>query len=227
MNTTTVPTGLNQAEADRELDSGTTAALMTADGKATDRLENLSLVHQARMTQLSRTVMGLTDEYGEGSSQVIAAKAAVTEAAGIVARLQVVRQQTAAEAPAVTATGWAVWGHVYDSNTKPLSGYCVFLVDGQKIFQRAYGFSYTDSTGSFVINFDGGSAASGKAGSTPTVFLAITNAKAQPVFVGTAPLSLTIGSATYVDTTLPEGEPVLGDLPEEIRKVAVPPSNKY
>jgi len=227
MNTTTVPTGLNQAEADRELDSGTTAALMTADGKATDRLENLSLVHQARMTQLSRTVMSLTDEYGEGSSQVIAAKAAVTEAAGIVARLQVVRQQTAAEAPAVTATGWAVWGHVYDSNTKPLSGYCVFLVDGQKIFQRAYGFSYTDSTGSFVINFDGASATTGKSSSPPVVYLAITNAKAQPVFVGTTPLSLTIGSATYVDTTLPEGEPVLGDLPEEIRKVAVPPSDKY
>jgi len=227
MNTTTVPTGLNQAEADRELDSGTTAALMTADGKAMDRLENLSLVHQARMTQLSRTVMSLTDEYGEGSSQVIAAKAAVTEAAGIVARLQVVRQQTAAEAPTVTATGWAVWGHVYDSNTKPLSGYCVFLVDGQKIFQRAYGFSYTDSTGSFVINFDGGSAATGKTSSTPTVYLAITNAKAQPVFVGTTPLSLAIGSATYVDTTLPEGEPVLGDLPEDIRKVAVPPSDKY
>jgi hypothetical protein len=226
MNTTTVPTGLNQAEADRELDSGTTAALTTADGKATDRLENLSLVHQARITQLSRTVMSLTAEYGEGSSQVVAAQAAVTAAAGIVARLQVVRQQTAAEAPKVAATGWAVWGHVYDSNTKPLSGYCVFLVDGQKIFQRAYGFSYTDSTGSFVINFDGGSAATGKAASTPTVFLAITNAKAQPVFVGTTLLSLTIGSATYVDTTLPEGEPVLGDLPEEIRKVAVPPPDK-
>jgi hypothetical protein len=171
--------------------------------------------------------MSLKAEYGEGSAQVVAAQAAVTTAAGIVARLQVVRQQTTAEAPTVTPTGWAVWGHVYDSNTKPLSGYCVFLVDGQKTFQRAYGFSYTDATGSFVINFDGGSAATGKNSTTPTVFLAITNAKAQPVFVGTSPLSLTIGSATYVDTILPEGEPVLGELPEEIRKVAVPPSDKY
>jgi len=171
--------------------------------------------------------MSLKAEYGEGSSQVVAAQAAVTAAKGVVARLQVVRQQTAAEAPKVSATGWAVWGHVYDSNTEPLNGYCVFLVDAQRIFQRAYGFSYTDSTGLFAINFDGGSAATGKGASSPTVFLAITNAKAQPVFVGTTPLSLVIGSATYVDTTLPEGEPALGDLPDEIRKVAVPPSNNY
>ena len=50
MNTTTVPTGLTQAEANREIDSGTTAALMTADGKATDRLENLS--HAAQKSTL-------------------------------------------------------------------------------------------------------------------------------------------------------------------------------
>jgi hypothetical protein len=227
MNTTTVPPGLNQAEADRELDSGTMAGLTTADGIAADRLEHLSLVHQARISQLSRTVMSLTAEYGEGSTQVVAAQAAVTAAAGIVTRVEIVRQQTAAAAPKVTSTGWAVWGHVYDSNSKPLSGYCVFLVDRQKNYQNAYGFVFTDGTGSFAINYEGGSATGKSSASTPTVYLAITNAKAQLVFEGSEPLSLTVGSALYVDTTLPPGEPVLGDLPQEIQKVAVPPTSKY
>jgi hypothetical protein len=100
-------------------------------------------------------------------------------------------------------------------------------VDRQKNYQNAYGFAFTDSTGSFVINYDGTTAAGKAAASTPTVYLAITNAKAQLVFEGSAPLSLTVGSALYVDTTLPAGEPVLGDLPQEIRKVAVPPTGNY
>jgi hypothetical protein len=223
MNTTTVPPGLNQATADRELDSGTTAALNAADSTAADRLEHLSLVHQARISQLSRTVTSLTTEYGAGSPEVVAAQAAVNAATGIVTRLKVIQQQTAAAAPAVSATGWAVWGHVYDSNGKPLGRYCVFLVDGQKNYQRAYGFAYTDSTGLFVIKHDGESAAGKAAASPSAIYLAITNAKTQPVFVGTTPLAVAPGTALYVDTTLPEGEPVLGDLPEEIRKVAMPP----
>jgi len=140
--------------------------------------------------------------------------------------------------------------HVYDATSKPLSSYCVFLVDAEKNYQNAYGFEFTDATGSFTLNYAGVTAAAGRAGAkksaaaaaaaaagapaaptqpataTPTVFLAVTNAKAQLVYFGAKALPLTVGSALYVDVSLPAGEPVLGDLPAEIRKVALPPTTK-
>ncbi len=224
MNQTNVPAGLTQSAAESELDSGTSTTLTAADSTSTDRLATLGLVQQARISQLSRTVTNLSAQYGSGSMQVAAAQAAATTAQGIVDRLQIVRQQAAATPPTVTATGWAVWGHVYDSSSKPLSGYCVFLVDRQKNYQSAYGFAFTDKDGSFTINYAGGPAGTKTAATVPTVFLAVTNDKAQPVYVGSNPLPLVVGTALYVDTTLAAGEPVLGDLPEEIRKVALPPS---
>jgi len=144
----------------------------------------------------------------------------------VVARLLVVKQQTAETAPVVTSTGWAVWGHVYDSASTPLSGYCVFLTDAQKNYQDAYGFQFTDSNGAFVINWAGQDAQGAQAAATPpTVYLAITNAKAQLVYEGSNALALAIGSALYVDTTLAGGEPVLGNLPAKIKRVAQPAQN--
>jgi hypothetical protein len=224
MNSTTVPTGLTQAVAENEIASVSTSALTAADATSADRLDNLSLVQQARISQLSRTVSSLTAQYGAGSAQVATAQAALTAVQGIAARVQMLRQQTAASAPTVTASGWAVWGHVYDSNSNPLNGYCVFLVDSQKNYQNAYGFEFTDSTGSFAITAAAG--ASSAAATIPTVFLAITNANAQLVYVGSQALALAVGSALYVDTSLAAGAPVLGDLPAEIRKVAVPRTKK-
>ena len=236
---TTVLTGLTPEVADSEVETGLTAGLTAADSLSASRLDNLSLVHQARITQLTRTVNSLIAEYGADAKQVVTAQAAVTATQAIVARLVVVKQQTAETAPVVSSTGWAVWGHVYDSTSQPLSGYCVFLTDAQKNYQSAYGFQFTDSTGAFAINYAGPAAApaTGAAQSTgaaqetgaapapptpPTVYLAITNAKAQLVSEGAKPLPLIIGSALYVDTTLAAGEPVLGDLPAEIKRVAQP-----
>jgi hypothetical protein len=224
MNSTTVPTGLTQAVAENEIASVSTSALTAADTTSADRLDNLSLVQQARISQLSRTVSSLTAKYGAGSAQVAAAQATLGAAQGTVARVQMLRQQTAESAPIVPETGWAVWGHVYDSNSNPLGGYCVFLVDSQKNYQNAYGFQFTDSTGSFAITAAAG--ASSAAATIPTVFLAITNANAQLVYVGSQALALAVGSALYVDTSLAAGAPVLGDLPAEIRKVAVPRTKK-
>lgn len=224
MSITTTSTELTPAEAEKEFESGATTTLTAADSMSADRLEQLSLVHQARISQLNRTVVSLTAQYGAGSSQVIAAKAAVTGAKSIVTRLGLVTQQAAATAPTVTTTGWAVYGHVYSAVSKPLSGFCVFLVDDEKNYQSAYGFAFTDSTGSYTINYQG--TASGKAAAIPQVFLAVTNAKAQLVNLGTSALALTTGAALYADIQLLTGEPVLGILPTEIQNVAVPPANQ-
>jgi hypothetical protein len=240
MSTTSVPNGLTDTDADALIKSAATTALTAADSTSAARLDNLNLVQQARISRLSRTVTSLTAQYGAGSTQVAAANAAAAAQQDVVARVQIARQQVAATAPTVTATGWAVWGHVYDATSKALSSYCVFLVDAEKNYQNAYGFEFTDATGSFALNYAGltgaagttaanqsaAAAAAGGAPAAPTVFLAVTNANAQLVYLGAKALPLTVGAALYVDISLPAGEPVLGDLPAEIRKVALPPTTK-
>jgi hypothetical protein len=227
MNTTTnVLTGLTPDAANSDLNSGLTTGLAAADTLSASRLDNLGLVYQARVTQLTRTVNSLTAQYGSGASQVIAATAAVTATQSAAARVLMVKQQTAAVAPVVTSSGWAVWGHVYDSQSQPIAGYCVFLVDAQKNYQQSYGFQFTDSNGAYTINYAGTTAEGTKTQTaTPTVYLAATNAKAQLVYESSKPLVLTLGSALYVDITLAQGEPVLGDLPTEIERVAQPDPN--
>jgi hypothetical protein len=218
-----VLTGLTPDAANSELDAGITGGLAAVDTLSASRLDNLGLVHQARITQLTRTVNSLTAQFGADSRQVVAAQAAVSATQAVVARVLVVKQQTAETAPVVASGGWAVWGHVYSSTSTPLSGYCVFLVDAQKNYQCDYGFQFTDSTGAFVISYAGPASGGEQAAATlPTVYLAITNAKAQLVCEGAKALALALGSALYIDTTLAAGEPVVGDLPAEIKRVAQP-----
>jgi hypothetical protein len=219
-------TGLTPEVGTSELDSGITTGLAAVDTLSTSRLDNLGLVYQARVTQLTRTVNKLTAQYGSGAAQVIAAAAAVTATQTAGTRVLMVKQQTTEVAPVVTSTGWAVWGHVYDSNSNPLSRYCVFLVDAQKNYQQSYGFQFTDDNGAYAINYAGAPAQDGQTPAAPAnAYLAATNAKAQLVFESSKPLVLTLGSALYVDITLPVGEPVLGDLPTEIERVAQPNPN--
>jgi len=225
-NTGNTLTGLTPDAANSELDSGLSTGLAAVDTTSASRIDNLGLVYQARVTQLTRTVNKLTAEYGSDSAKVVAAAAAVTATQGAAARVQIVKQQTTETAPVVTSAGWAVWGHVYDSNSQPLTRYCVFLVDAQKNYQQDYGFQFTDTDGAYTINFAGATTQDGQTPPAPTnVFLAVTNAKAQLVYESTKPLGLALGSALYVDITLPVGEPVLGDLPTEIERVAQPNSN--
>jgi hypothetical protein len=143
-----------------EINSSVAGELTTADSTASQRVQNLSLVHQARLAQLTRTAASLTARYGASSPQATAAEAAVTASKATVARVAIVNQQVSVATPQVSATGWALYGHVYNAQLQPVSAYTVFLVDAKKAYQSAYGFSYTDSTGYFLISFAGDPASS-------------------------------------------------------------------
>jgi hypothetical protein len=84
--------------------------------------------------------------------------------------------------------------------------------------QRAYGFTCTDHEGAFEINYPGPA----NAPATPQLDLEIANNKAQPVFLGKTDSQPQAGVATYLDVTLPTGEPIVGDPPKEIRAIAMP-----
>lgn len=93
---------------------------------------------------------------------------------------------------------------------------------------REYSFAYTDSTGYFLINYaasaQGG--ATQNASATPNIYLAVANNKAEHVYLGATAFSPVLGQATYQTITLAAGEPILGDLPAEIKRVAMPPDAK-
>jgi hypothetical protein len=207
-------------------DTLTTSALTAADTVVASQLTMLASVHQARLAQSTRSLAALEAQDTPDATAVAAAKATIAAQQTTVARIKLVATQGATAAPTVPAAGWAVWGHVYDPASAPLANYTVFLVDANKAYQSAYGFSYTDANGAFSIVYTEPAAQKDAANATPslpTVFLAIANAKAEQVYLGSTALALTLSQALYVDTTLPVGEPALGDLPAEVRKTALPP----
>jgi hypothetical protein len=107
-NPNNVVAGLTPGVGNSELDSGLATGLAAADVQSTSRLDNLGLVYQARVSQLTRTVNKLTALYGPGAAQVLTAKAAVTATQTAAARVMMVKQQTTEIAPVVSSAGWAV-----------------------------------------------------------------------------------------------------------------------
>jgi hypothetical protein len=207
------------------------SALSSADGTAGQRLQNLNLVHNARLAQLSRAAASATRRYGKGSPQATSAEAAVTASKSTNARIAITRQQVTTPAPQVPAAGWVLHGRVFDAQLKPVSACTVYLVDSQNNYQSAYGFAYTDSTGYFLLSFAGQSPPA-QGGTAPPadaapaassgLFIAIANAKAQPVYLGATAFAPALGMATYQNTTLPAGASPIGDPPESIRQSALP-----
>jgi hypothetical protein len=219
-----------------DLGSDVTTALSSADSTASQRIQNLSLVHQARLSQLTRTAASLTAKYGASSAQATTAQAAVTASKATIARVAIIKQQAATPAPQVASTGWALHGRVFNADLQPVSGYTVFLVDAQNAYQSAYGFAYTDSTGYFQLNF-AGTPATGKgqkaqqaalstAQTSSELFVEIANSKSQPVYLGMTAFQPNLGTATYQNVTLAAGEKPIGDPPDAIRKVALPKAEK-
>jgi hypothetical protein len=185
---------------------------------------------------LTRNAASVTAKYGAGSAQATTAQAAVTASNATIARVAIVKQQVATPAPQVASTGWALHGRVFNADLQPVSGYTVFLVDAQNAYQSAHGFAYTDSTGYFLLNF-AGTPATGKgqkaqqaaqltAQIPSELFVEIANSKSEPVYLATTTLQPTLGTATYQNVTLAAGEKPIGDPPDAIRKVALPPAEK-
>ncbi len=222
MNTPSQPGATSSVNTQDTVNTKVASAVTAADSVASQSLQTLGLVHQARVAQFTRIANNAVARYGPTSPQAVAAQAAVKTSQATVARISAVHLQVSAPLPKVTATGWALYGHVYNAQLKPVSAYTVFLVDQEKAYQSAYGFAYTDSTGSFEINYPGSS----QAPATIPLFLEIANANAMPVYIATVAFQPSPGSATYQDVTLPAGEPIIGDPPPAIRAIALPTVRK-
>jgi hypothetical protein len=229
------PPGATPVTADTiaaKIDGDVKTALTAADAATGQHVDTLALVHQARVAHLTRTEVAVSAQFGADSTQAAAAKAAVTTAQGVASRLAVLRRQVNLPQPEVAATGWALHGHVYNDALQPVSAYCVFLVDEENTYQRAYGFAYTDANGYFALNVPAPAApAKDQAYAAappppPKLFIEVANAKAQPVYLSAAAFEPTLGTATFQNIVLPAGENPIGNPPRAIRRTALPPAAK-
>ncbi|MGA8575394.1 MAG: hypothetical protein WB609_06845 [Candidatus Cybelea sp.] len=217
---TTSPSGEAAAAGSSEPTVGPeiTSVLTSADATATQRVQHLSFVQQARIARQTRTVASVTAQYGAGSPQAKAAQDAVTATRATDTRVVTAKQQLATKAP-IVGDSFALQGRVFDSQMQPAEGYTVFLVDAQNTYQTDYGFAYTDKTGYFLLRY-GGKPPSG----TPTpLFVSIADASAKPIFRGPNAFLPTPGRATYRAITLPAGAQPIGNPPPDVRKTGFPP----
>ena len=235
MDTTSPTSDLTPDSALAQLDSSVPVILTSADSDTVMAIQNLGLIKQARVSQLTRVAVNANAQYGSGSPHAVAAQSAVAATTSVVTGISLLNQQATTPTPIVSSNGWALHGRVYDSNQKPLSGHTVFLVDVEKNFQSAYGFAYTDATGYFLINYPGNAqAGAGTKTETPAqasaataeLYLQIADTNANPVFLSTTAFQPIVGSASYQVVTLPAGEAALGDPPAPVRAVGFPATNK-
>jgi hypothetical protein len=186
-------------------------------------------IHHARAVQLARTVAALKAQYGPNDPGVKSAEAAVAAAKATASRFGVVHQQFTTADPEVAQNGWALHGRVFNDQLAPASAYTVFLVDAAKAYQQAYGFTYTDDTGYFVLNYQPGDTVSGRKSAAATqtasateLFIEVADRKARPVYLSATAFQPVVGRAAYQNIVLPAGQHPIGDPPEQTRKVAVP-----
>jgi hypothetical protein len=207
-----------------------TSNLVSADNIAAQLLQTAMWVNQAKAAQWSRTVATLKAQLPNDPG-VKSAEAAVAAANADAARVAVVHQQVTTPEPQVAPSGWALHGRVFDPELKPVSGFTVFLVDAAKVYQKAYGFAYTDDTGYFLLNYTGSDPASRDKSATatqaqPELFVEITDSKARPVYLSPTAFQPVLGSATYQNIVLPTDDQAIGAPPAQIRKVALPKRKK-
>jgi hypothetical protein len=136
-------------------------------------------VQTARVSVLKRAAAAAVATYGADSTEATAANQAVTTAQAKTGQLQIVSQKAATTPPTVASTGWALHGRVYDANLNPQERYTVFMVDAQNNYISDYGFSYTDSTGYFLLQSKAAPASSSSATSEPCAESSDTSAPAK------------------------------------------------
>jgi hypothetical protein len=223
--TTAMDSSLPASQTNAQLAAG----LASADSMAAERVQNLQWVHQARVAQLMRTATSLKAQYGNASAEAKSAEDAVTAASATASGISMTYQQLTTADPQVAQGGWALHGRVFDSQSQPVSGHTVFLVDAKNAYQQAFGFSYTDETGYFLLKYEGSDSTSGnkpeaeqRADASAQLFIEVADTKAKPVSLSTTAFQPVVGSATYQNITLAGGDQPIGDPPPEIASIAMP-----
>lgn len=195
-------------------------AVDQVDTTSANRVQQLSNIHQARLAQVTRIAATVTKRSGPNSALAKSAQAAVTTTEANLTQISLIKQQVSVQPPAVTATGWALYGVVNNSSNSPVSAYSLYFVDSTNTFQNAFGTAYTGSDGSFQLVYPGPD--KGEKAPTTELYLQVVNASGDPIYTTPNSFAVTPGVATYQLVTLPAGEKPIGILPIVFRGITIP-----
>ena len=129
--------------------------------------------------------------------------------------------------PSVAPDGWVLHGRVFNESRKPVAGFTVFFADAAKAYQQAYGFSSTDETGYFLLQYNGSRAASSDKASAAyeargtELFVEVTDLKGRLVYLSDTAFQRVVGAAVYQDIVLTESASTKGEPPAQVRKVSI------
>jgi hypothetical protein len=193
------------------------------DSQTAAQFGGLTLVSQARTSDLQRQAASLTALHGAADSRVVALQASIRSEQSLASKLGVVRDQAATPTPAVPAGGWVLHGRVRDQNLQPVAKLSVLLVNDRKVWLRNYGFAFTDDTGYFLLSHSPAASDKNDTKTSSSVFLEVLDQKRQPLYIDASPFELAVGSVLYRDIVLSSQTP-LGRPPQGVRSA---PSTEY
>jgi len=105
---------------------------------------------------------------------------------------------------------------------KPVQGLTVFLVDGAQKTQEAYGFTYTDHDGAFLLQYKGGGTTSrskaAQQAQLPELFIEVDDVKGRTMYLSPIAFQPVLGAATYRTIELAGGAQPVGKPPKGVRK---------
>ena len=201
----------------------------TISAQATQQLNGLTLIRQAKINQLQRQVTSLAAQNGATDPTVIALQATIETQPTLVAQLGAAKTLVSTNTPTVPAGGWVIYGYVRDQNLQPIAQLSVLLVNEQKVWLRGFGYAFTSETGYFEIDYSPPTAVLKKRvraeTKTPaetvssvistaavTAYLEVLNQKRQPLYIDSSSFSIAVGNALYRDVILTSQTP-LGTAP--------------
>jgi hypothetical protein len=200
----------------------------TISSQATQQMNGLTLVRQAKINQLQRQATALAAQSGATDPTVVALQATIKTQQVLAAQLGAAKTLVSTNAPAVPSGGWVVYGYVRDQNLQPVAQLTVFLVNEQKIWLRGFGYAFTSETGYFEIDYSppasalkkrakagskvAGETAAAVSAAGVTAYLEVLNQKRQPLYIDSSSFSIAVGNAIYRDVIL-TGQTPLGAAP--------------
>ena len=201
-----------------EAESELSTAVAHADSVVPDRIQQLQWIYQARSARLSRTAADLKSRYGANDSEVKSAEAAVAASQAASARIAIAHRQITMPAPDVSANGWALYGVVCDTAGNPVPRLTVFLVDASKTLQSAYGYTYTNDLGQFVLAYEEAEDAESESAASrkqdaPALFVEVRDMKRRTMYLSDTAVQPIMGVATPLGITVAAGDVALGEPP--------------
>lgn len=201
----------------------------TISSQATQQLNGLTLIRQAKTNQLQRQATALAAQNGATDPTVVALQQTIQTQQALAAQLGAAQTLVSTNAPSVPAGGWVVYGYVRDQNLQPVAQLTVFLVNEQKVWLRGFGYAFTSDTGYFEIDYSPPTVAAKKraragtkvaaetassdiSAAAGTAYLEVLNQKRQPLYIDSSAFSIATGSAIYRDVFL-AGQTPLGSAP--------------